>query len=458
MGDLTKQLRLTFLITQFVCASSVMAAGFQINEISPSLQGSANAGAAAANDDVSSMFFNPATISTLTTNQFYLGANEIIPDVSMHNASAIHTVNIPGIPPSNITAVVKGIPNQSNVGQPAFVPDLYVGYRICPNLVAGVALVAPFGLTTNYHRNSVVRFSATNTSVKTIDIVPSIAYTVNQMVAIGIGFQAQYLKASFSNYDGPYTGIQPIDELIAAQHATHLHAHGWGYGYTLGLMVTPNKCTRLGVGYRSQVPEHITGKGQQYTGPGGTVPAPSQDFLFNAQTHTSAGVKTPAVLTMSAAQDINEWTVKGTVQVNFWNALQRLTINMPQAFATQTTLQTHWRNTWFGSIGADYRYNCEWTARAGVAFDETPTRNAYRDPRIPDSNRYWLNIGATYKWNRCFSFDATYSHIFFEDTKVDVTQFSGVSAISTVPLEVNNIHANYSGSADIFGLAVRYNF
>lgn len=76
MGCLYSQSRLSviaILVSQSILSTTSFAAGFQINEISPSLQGDATAGAAAANNDVSAMFINPATLSTLTGTQGYLG-------------------------------------------------------------------------------------------------------------------------------------------------------------------------------------------------------------------------------------------------------------------------------------------------------------------------------------------------------------------------------------------------
>jgi len=457
LHSLPKISAITFLASQVICTPLAFAAGYQINEISPSLQGDATAGAAAANNDVSSMFVNPATLSTLIENQAYLGGSEIIPSISMSNARAIHTVNVPGIPPSSITAPVQGLNYQSNISQSAFVPDGYLSWRINNKLVAGLAILAPYGLKTNYYENSVLRFAADYSAVKSININPALAYLINEQWAVGLGFQAQYLKATFSNFNGPYTGISAIDALIAANNPTYLKGDGWGYGYTVGVLFKPDLCTRLGVGYRSQISEQLRGNGQQYTSPGGTVPAPSADFLFNAQTSVSAGIKTPAVLTLSAARDIDAWTVKASAQVNFWNSFNQLSINMPNAFANNSTLQTKWKNAWFGAVGADYRATSTWVVRGGIAYDQTPT-TSYRDPRIPDADRVWLTIGASYMMNKHVSFDGAYAHIFMQNQTVNVTQASGSSATSTVPLEVNQVYANYKGSADIVALAIRYSF
>jgi long-chain fatty acid transport protein len=453
-----KKALVTFLVSQAFFSMSAFAAGFQINEISPSLQGDATAGSAAANDDVSSMFINPATLTTLTENQGYLGGSGIFPNVSMHNARATHTVNVPGIPPSNITAPVLGKRNQNSISPSAFVPDAYLSWRINDRLVAGLALVGPFGLKTEYSKNSVVRFAAVESQVKSVDINPALAYAVNDWLSVGAGFQAQYLQAIFSNFNGPYTGVPPIDALIAAHRPTYLKGDGWGYGYNLGVLLKPTSKTRFGIGYRSQISDTLRGHGKQFTTPGGIVPAPSPNFLFNAETPISSDVTTPQILTISAAQDINDWTVKATAQINFWDSFNQLNIKMPKAFATDAIIKTEWRNTWFGALGAEYRANSTWKFRGGVAYDQTPTRDSRRDPRIPDASRVWGTLGASYTMNKHVSFDAAYAHIFMENQTVNVVQASGMSATSTVPLEVNRVHAKYKGYADVVALALRYRF
>lgn len=457
-SSLPKISALALLLSQVIYTAPTYAAGYQLNEISPSLQGAATAGAAAANDDVSSIFTNPATLSTLIENQIYVGGSEIMPSVKVYNESATHTVNIPGNPPSSISAPVAGETSQPSIAKAAFAPNAYFGYRINQQVVVGISVNAPFGLTTSYDDNSVVRFMADNSTVETVAITPAISIAFNKKLSVGLGFQAQYIQASFSNFDGPYTGVAALDSLLAATNATYVNGSAWGYGYTLGALFNPDDVTRLGIGYRSQIQEQITGNGRQFTSPGGVTPAPSQAFLFNASTRNNAGVTTPGILTLSAARDIRNWTLKASAQVNFWNVFNQLSINMPQAFATNSTIQTHWKNSWLGALGADYHINKEWTVRGGVAYDETPTSDTYRDPRIPDSDRVWLTVGASYRYDKHVSFDGVYEHIFLANQTVNVTQALGSSSNSTVPLEVNTVQASFKGSVDIVGLAARYSF
>jgi long-chain fatty acid transport protein len=170
-----KRATLTFVVTQLFFSMPVFAAGFQINEISASLQGDATAGAAAANNDVSSMFINPATLATLKRNQAYLSGSEILPRLRVSNATAVHTVIIPGDPPSDISATVLGADSQNNIGSGAFIPAAYIGWRLSPDLTAGLAIIAPYGLKTHYDNDSVLRFAADYSAVKTVDINPALA-------------------------------------------------------------------------------------------------------------------------------------------------------------------------------------------------------------------------------------------------------------------------------------------
>jgi long-chain fatty acid transport protein len=51
--------------------------------------------------------------------------------------------------------------------------------------------------------------------------------------------------------------------------------------------------------------------------------------------------------------------------------------------------------------------------RAGIAFERTPLTDDVRTVRIPDNDRMWYSVGATYKPAslRGFTFDAGYSFI-----------------------------------------------
>src|SRR2546427_5364523 len=76
------------LASMVLLARNVGAAGFQVNEQSARGLGSAFAGEAAAAEDASTIFFNPAGITRLSGTQFVSAGVAIKPTVNFHNEAS----------------------------------------------------------------------------------------------------------------------------------------------------------------------------------------------------------------------------------------------------------------------------------------------------------------------------------------------------------------------------------
>ncbi len=64
--------------------------------------------------------------------------------------------------------------------------------------------------------------------------------------------------------------------------------------------------------------------------------------------------------------------------------------------SSKVSIQNHWKDSWLFSVGTDYRFNDEWTVRGGIAYEKSPVRDNYRLAIIPDLDRMWFTIGATW--------------------------------------------------------------
>ncbi|MBD0272916.1 MAG: outer membrane protein transport protein, partial [Acetobacteraceae bacterium] len=78
----------------------------------------------------------------------------------------------------------------------------------------------------------------------------------------------------------------------------------------------------------------------------------------------------------------------------------------------------------------------------------------YRTPRIPDSDRYWLSVGASYRLLGSVELTAAYTHIFADDAKVRLRDPGPGSA----EFLRGNLDLNYSASVDIFAVQARLMF
>jgi long-chain fatty acid transport protein len=80
-----------------------------------------------------------------------------------------------------------------------------------------------------------------------------------------------------------------------------------------------------------------------------------------------------------------------------------------------------WKNTWFASAGVRVRPAQNWTLRGGVAFDQSPTKDTTRDPRIPDADRTWIALSARYDFDGGTSVEFGYGHLFIPEEPVSLT-------------------------------------
>jgi long-chain fatty acid transport protein len=132
-------------------------------------------------------------------------------------------------------------------------------------------------------------------------------------------------------------------------------------------------------------------------------------------------------LTVLAELDYTQWSSFRELRVRFDNALQ------PDNFQTYA-----WKDTMLVAGGLTYKPAPDWTLRAGVAVDETPTRDATRDPRIPDATRTWLSVGIAHDLSPRTTIELGYSRLSFPKEPI------ALSASTSG----NEVRGNLSGQTD----------
>jgi long-chain fatty acid transport protein len=373
-------------------AAEAQASGFAIREQSASFQGLSFAGVAAGGHDISTMYFNPATLGLHDDHQAHLSLSFIVPKARFRDGSGTDPAGAP------LTGPLGG-----NIADEAFVPAAYTMLAL-GDFRFGLGVTAPFGLKTEQPNDWIGRYHATESELVTVNINPTVAYRVTPRVMLGAGFVAQYADATLAN----------IARLPAALGGFDVDAEvtgdDWDFGYTLGLLVEPLDGTRIGIGYRSQINHTITGERRLSTLGGTTI----------GRTGGRASVQTPQILSVGVSQDIDrEWTVLGTFEWTGWSTFDDLVISFDDGSPDNVTEQ-NWRDTFFVALGAEYRPTPELRLQAGVAYDRTPNRDAFRTPRIPDADRTWISLGFDWQPNDWLSVGGGYSHIFVKDGRINL--------------------------------------
>jgi long-chain fatty acid transport protein len=388
-----------------------LAAGFALREQSATNLGNAFAGATAGAEDISFMFFNPASLARHSGNQVVAVGSYLIPRISFETAEARTALGTP----------ITGGTGGGDATPDVFIPATYTLWDVHPDWKVGMGLNVPFGLETKYDAAWAGRYHAVRSRLRTITATPTVAWRVTDFLSLGAGLQIKYADAILTNAIdfGTIGTLAGIPGAAPAQQDgfADLRADDVGVGYTLGVLVEPFPGTRIGVGYRSKVALDFTGDGRFDLDPAGIGATLSSATGAFTNTGLNVDVTTPESLSIGVYQDINEkWSVMGELAWTGWSRFNELRIRFDNPAQPDSVTEHDWRNTVFVAAGATFRPSDKWQLRAGIAFDQSPVPDRTRTPRIPDNDRFWVSFGAAYAPTANLEFSFGYTHIFVSDS------------------------------------------
>lgn len=142
-----------------------------------------------------------------------------------------------------------------------------------------------------------------------------------------------------------------------------------------------------------------------------------------------------------------------------WSRFDEIRIRFADGSPDDVTAQ-NWEDSWTFALGVDYRYNPDWTFRAGYSFDETPVPSKqFRTPSMPDNDNHWLAAGASYKYRKNLVLDLGYTHVFYEDAEIENTINLVSSNLAPLGTFTSTLVGEFeSASADVVGAQLRYSF
>ena len=398
----------------------VYSAGFQISEQSGTGLGRAFAGWGVINDDLSNAFYNPAGL-TLKKGSQIQGTLYLIDGKSRFTAEDGASTTFGAIPT---------VGQNDDGAKFAIVPNLYFTMDLTERLKYGFSITAPFGLATDYDRNWIGRFQAKESELKTVNINPSLAYKVNDSFSIGAGLVAEYAEATLSQALSNGPGM--------SEGFAEVKGDDWSYGWNVGVMYHPNPDFRVGIGYRSKISHELDGEENDID----NVLIVPPGVFANVEPDASARATLPETIHAGLYKEFaNKWGLSVGFRWTRWNRLGEIVIET-DGFP-DSVLELNWDNTYSANIGVDYYYSDKWTFRAGYMFDESPTNDEFRTPRIPDEDRNWFAIGASYHPNENLQLDIGYTHILVDDAEINVsTPIAGGAGQSTLVGEYEDPNVN----------------
>lgn len=427
-----QKLRHVSAVVALAFSGGALASGFALQNQSGSGNGNAFAGAAAAAEDASTIFFNPAGMTSLQQgSSISLGGTLLERSIRFSDAgTAARTLTV--TPPGVTVPITAAQSNGGNAGGQSLIPAGYYAYSVSEKLRVGVGVSPTFGNKTQYTEDFIGRFSGFFTEMKQININPSVAYKVSDTVSIGGGLNYAHNETHFK-FKMP-TGT-------TTQTEVDLKGDDSGWGYNLGAMFQLTPATRLGLAYRSTIKFDLEG-----------------DFAIAGVSTSPARVrlKTPDNASIAVSHRLNDKVeLLGDATWTGWSSVNILDVYNRNSGALIQSLSYNFKDTWRVGLGANYQLNDNWKLRFGVAHDKAPVKSAAdRTMTLPDSDRTWLSFGAKMNLSKASSIDFGYTHIFFKNTSTE-RAVAATRLSATTVANAQTVRGNFKTKADL--LSIQYN-
>ncbi|KGQ69787.1 membrane protein [Chelonobacter oris] len=411
------------------------AAAFQLVEVSTSGLGRAYAGDAAIAENASVVAVNPALMTQFKRPEISVGAIYIDPDVNLKGT--IHT------PRGDVNA------DQKNIAPNAIIPNIYYIHPLNDRVAVGGGINVNYGLMTEFPDSYNAGFYAGKTDLTAINFNLSGAYRLNDNWSFGLGLNAVYADALIERNLGINSQNFPQLNLSNSTTAARLEGKEWGYGWNAGVVYEFNEDNRIGVAYHSHVDIDFKG---DYSN---QLPLVFNNIPQLVDLRATNGAVIPGQLTLKLPSywevaGYHKLTGKFAVHYSYkwtrWSRFQSLQ-------ATDSDGQTlfhkaeKFKDASRIALGVSYDVNDKLTLRTGIAYDETPVPENYFSISIPDADRTWYSVGATYQFTPNLSMDIAFTHL-----KASKNTFR--------EQEPNKLPATFTASstANLYGLALNYRF
>ena len=413
-------------------SAAVNAAGFQLAEYSATGLGRAYAGEAAMADNASAQWRNPAMLTQLDGTQVSVGAIYVNPNVDVKG-----TTTFAG---SEMEA------KSNDFAHDAIIPNFYISHRYTEELAIGFALGTNYGMETDLGKDFAASHFGNEASIITKEANLNLAYQLNEAVSIGGGVRYVMGEGSFGATAPEKNALAGLG-LKKGTPLKYMEGEDTAWGWQLGTAWQINDQHRIGFTYKSAVDLTLEGDAKIMQVALGTPVAEdtgSMDLTLPQTAELASFHQLTEKLAMHAS--IN-WTD--------WSSFKELYADL-DTLESQTVKVENWKDNYRFAIGATYQVDPKLALRTGIAYDTSAVSDKNRTITIPETDRTWLSLGASYEFTKQFSLDGGFTYIFAKDASI--TESRGYESDDKAQLIGGKFEGETTGNVWLIGLQANYTF
>lgn len=388
------------------------AGGFQVNTQGQKALGMGGA-FTAYNKDASSVFYNPGAVAMLDSGRYAsIGSTMLMPKTRFLSQN---------------TGKVTDMESQSFF--PAY---FYLALPVAKNLSAGLSVNTPFGLGTRWDDNWEGRAVSQEARLKTIYVQPTLSYKITENFSAGAGFVYGYGDVLVRRHIGEIEGD------------AKLSGNASGFGFNAGIFGKIQDELSFGITYRSNIKFDLDKGSATFS----NIPASLQSQFPNQNFKST--LKLPSVLSVGLSNRVTKKVILAfEFNLTGWSSYDSLNFNFENAATPDSRAGRKYEDAMSFRLGTEYQRSDKLTLRAGVFYDETPLRDEYITPELPDGSRLGLTTGLSYRISDRFEADAAYifEHVSERRAKADISK-----------TEISTIGGTYRTLVNGIGIGLNYKF
>ena len=394
----------------------LFASGFSIYEHGAKATAMGGAFIAQAND-VTSVFYNPAGITSLNGLQLGLGTTIIMPSFSFEGPTPLTTAKTDA---------------EDNVFTPV---HFYTTYQINEDLSAGFGFYSLFGLGSEWPDGWAGRQLATTSEVQTFFLNPVIAYNISKQLSVAVG-----VSLIFANVSLERDVSMPPTPLFAA---SKLEGDATGFGYNIGLQFKATDELTIGAVFRGN--SLLEFKDGDVTFDIPTTGDPGTDALFQAalpNTNGTAEIELPTLIGFGISYQFTDNLVAEFDWMQLgWSSYDELKVeyDAPVGGQTVSAVDRNYEDSYSLRFGLEYMINEQFAVRGGFLRDNKAVPDDYLEPTLPEGDRNLFSIGAGYTINN-LTIDAFFMLLQQDDRTIETSEFG--------------FNGTYKGGANLFGVSL----
>lgn len=374
-----------FVVFALMMNADAYASGFFVYHQDSKAQGQAGAFTAQA-DNPSAIYYNPAGMNQVKGTQVSLGSRFFRLETEYKNTFGQK---------EDLQAEWTPVPS-------AFITsDLGT-----EKWAVGLGVFAPYGLSTSWSDTGLLRYVATDTSLKMFDINPSVSYQLLPQLSVGAGID-------YYNIYSYTSGVETF--LLAGTADTKLDVSGDGWGFNLGALWKPAEKHSFGLAYRSKVDINCTGDLTTKNIPAGLGYPPV--LSYNIKTDANM----PQIISGGYAfKPTDKLKLEADIYWVDFSIVDKSKVEDRDTGIVLSDVEKDWDSAFILALGGEYLITEKLALRAGYSYQQNVVPEETYNPNVPDSDLHVLALGLGYTIDR-LTIDVSYALGLYTDRDIDST-------------------------------------